>query len=177
MKRFIKIIMVMILFLSVSCSDNPPEHTQDSTQALAAIENSNDRDLVNAYTEAIKRLIREDIALNHGTSFYAVEIDTFKGIYDAEIDEIRELIESMGKDFQSATMQELKVAGEFDEDTMALKRSILIRVDEIIEYTEKSFKFTASKTRSSLGAIGMTFEFVRTDDGWEFIRTSGYWIS
>jgi len=177
MKRTMIIIMILITFFTVSCSNAIPKSNQESKKQLLNIEESNDRGLINAYMEAIKMLIGEDQALNHGTSFYAVEIDTFKGISKEDVIKIQGLIESMGKDFRDASMEELKNNGEFDEETMALKRSILIRVDEIRRYTDSSFVFTASKFRAGLGAIGMSFEFIKNENGWEFLKTAGFWIS
>lgn len=104
-------------------------------------------------------------------------MDTLKGINEVDQRIIEKHIEEKGHEVRIASIKDLKEQGEFDESKFYIKNGILIKIDKVEEFSDTNIIFTASKYRSGTGAIGISFNFVKTKDSWELKESREEWIS
>jgi hypothetical protein len=122
------------------------------------------------YIQAIEALLEEDAALNGGMKYIAIDMKSLKGISGSDEDEIAKYFTDKYVEVKNATIDDLKKDGEFDETNLIIKNGIAIKVDYIIEFSEDTISFDATKYKSGLGSIGMRFEFSKGKAGWDMVE-------
>ena len=132
-----------------------------------------DEDLTGVYSQTFEALMTEDEGLNSDIEFIAIDTSNFYGLYD--IEDILESLKKYNENTIEATFEELKAQGEFDEEKMVLDGALL-KISKI-ETKLNKLVVEASKYRSGTGAIGMEFEFRKSEAGWELTNSKGLWIS
>lgn len=163
MRRIFLIFTMVLTILIMGCTSQQPKATETG--------------LANLYIKTIDILFEEDPGLNGDIKFIAIQMDTLKGINEADKQKIEVHIKDKGYDVKNASFEDLKKQGEFDEVQLYIKNGILIKIDEIEEFTDSRIVFTASKYRSGLGAIGLLFKFEKKNGTWDLLESTMKWIS
>ena len=163
MKKVFFFVAIALLVFTVGCAKQPP-----MTKEFG---------LANLYIKTIDTLLNEDPALNSDIKFVAIEMDTLKGINEADKQRIEEYIKDKGYEIKNASIEDLKEQGEFDEEKLFIPNGVLIRIDKYEKFTDNRATFTASKYRSGQGAIGLLFNFLKSNDTWKLIKSDMMWIS
>gem|GEM_PF-5238952 len=175
LKAKLIIISLVVVSLLFSCSETTQFTRGDyeSNQNAPLFGTST----IEVYIDAVKRIYSDDPGMNSGIGFIAFEVNTFKGITSDESDRFREFAEAENKQYVDGGIKELTENGKYDTETMGLKNGVLIRIDDIYVNDGDTLKFSISKFRASLAAIGMTLEYVKVKDEWELVEVSNQWIS
>jgi len=163
MRKVFLLITIMLFTFIMGCTNQNPV--------------TNETGLANLYIKTIDTLFDDDPGLNGDIKFIAIQMDTLKGINEADKQKIEEHIKEKGYEMKNASIKELKEQGEFDEEKLYIKNGILIKIDEIEEFTDTRIVFTASKYRSGLGAIGLSFTFEKKNKTWDLLESKMLWIS
>ena len=183
MKRLLSTILtITFLFTLTSCNNAKikKEESSDKTQTISGKAQTvveEKTGYCEVYIKAVEKLIEEDPALNDGMQYIAIEMNTLKGINKADEAEITRYFEEKYTKVKNASLEDLKRDGEFDESNLYLKNGIAIKIDKISELSEDRISFEASKYKSGLGAIGLRFNFRKSQTIWELTDVGMAWIS
>ncbi len=175
-KKAICVFLIILLLFSTGCSK--PVDTNAAVSSKRQKAGYEDKtSLCYIYVQAIEILLEEDTALNQGMKYIAIDMDTLKGISRDNEKEISEYFEKKYTKVKDASLEDLKKEGEFDARNKLLKNGVAVKVNKIMEFTDESIEFEASKYKSGLGAIGMEFKFKKQDNGWKLVDSGLRWIA
>lgn len=175
-RKAICVFAVILLLFTAGCSKSDGKNTIESPENQEAV--YVDRaTLCYVYIQAIDNLLEEDTALNEGMKYIAIDMETLKGINRDDEKTITEYFERKYTKVKNASLEDLKKEGEFDVRNKLLKNGVAVKVNKVVEFTDDSIIFEASKFKSGLGAIGMEFKFKKQDRVWKLDDSGLKWIA
>jgi hypothetical protein len=159
--------MVLVTVIAVFLTACTPEETSPPPE-------ENDSDVVALYRTVFNDLYEMDTALNSDIAFIALDLTRAENLSQEQQETLAQLLaEDTGLEVRFSTYkdlvdQRLIVYSEGDSSFTLFETGILFTF--VTEHLEKdSFRFSADKWRSSLGAYGFSdCTATLTDDGWTY---------
>jgi len=153
------ILMLIVIVFTIGCS-------KKETETMNKVE---------AYTMAIDKLYKEDVALNVGIKYIAIDTSTIINLNDEEKEDLVNELKAYEFEILEMGMEELKENGYIEN--LSFKNGILF---EITNDSMEGDRITLdiSKWRSGLGAIGYDDMVVSyEDEEWKIEEEGTAWIS
>lgn len=155
MKKIIVLLIIVMLFVA-GCSQE-------------------ELDMVGAYKAVIDRLYNEDMALNDGIKYIAVDTSLIKNLSDEQKSILLKEVEDYGHIVLNMSFEELEEEGYIED--LYFEEGILFKIEDI-SMSNNSITMNVSKWRSGLGAIGYNELTVKYTNGeWVVTKIGSSWIS
>lgn len=138
---------------------------------------SREDDLVSLYVGILKEVYENDEGLNGNISIIAVDLSKADNLTKGEKEAVLyQAWVEFGMKVTGGTYEELKEWGYLSEDGMSFPDGVLLTI-EVLEEGTDSFRFSAQKWRSGLGADFYTDCMAEKKDGKYGFKLGGYSVS
>ncbi len=158
-KKIISILLVFIFMFSlIGCQSSPADY-----------------DWSDIYISVFDVLMEEDDALNDDMAYIAINGDALANASSEDIDKILEHFEKYDVDVINESMESLTEKGMVIDDFYI--EGVYLEVTDVQIESSTKVIIEASKYKSGLGAIGMSFTLEKEKDHWTITDNNQGWAS
>lgn len=125
-----------------------------------------DKSVEEAYIAALEELMKEDEALNHQMEFLAIDMNNFELEEQQKQAIVDYFTDQYDVEVKSASLEELREQGHFDEERLVLD-GVLLRLQDIERKSDTKHVFEGEKYKSGLGAIWLEIKVEWSEGIWE----------
>lgn len=171
----IGLLLLITLALVIFCVTLTYNYMQEDNDIEETLTNE-DKLIVDMYTHIIKQIYEEEDALNHEITMISLILEDEELKIEQKETIFSNIKNLYGYEVIEKDYEQLKEEGYLSEDGFYFEEGIVITVNDVIR-TSEGFKYSVSKWRSGLGAIGSNDNEIKLVDGTFSVTSGVFWIS